>query len=430
LTHRLLPAIAGLRRFPAILFGLHLAIALIFTFAVHPLFADSTSGLDPDGYGAAGRQLYETGRFPHLDKPPLYPLLISAISAAAGGYHLPLIQVFQCLLSALACVVLYHVFRRTLENESAARFAALACAVFPLVVWYIPRLWTETLLLFLLAVWTLGLAQALAVPGWKTAAGLGVLTAILALAKGIGLAFIPLGALCLALLGGRSNWKGAALFVLTALACLAPWTYRNYRVSGAFIPAHLNLGLNLFMGNRFASNIAETPLSYETLYAAGLADIDAFLGESGPFDRRSPGHDRLLLAAALDEYPRLLPERPLVFAAAFWYLAGSPAKSVLMGALQLPLALLACLGWLRNRSDSGAQVLAVPVIGIYAAGILVFAFARLAMPVLPYLIGLSVKLLVRSATPGHRPAAAAGPPPAAFPSGPPHRTGPDGGPDR
>lgn len=47
--------------------------------------------------------------------------------------------------------------------------------------------------------------------------------------------------------GGR--FAAALIAVVTAAAVLSPWTYRNYRVFGRFIPVSQNLGLSLWYGN-------------------------------------------------------------------------------------------------------------------------------------------------------------------------------------
>lgn len=45
-----------------------------------------------------------------------------------------------------------------------------------------------------------------------------------------------------------------ALLFLVALGCIAPWTYRNYRVLGGFVPIRSNFGLELALGNGPGAN--------------------------------------------------------------------------------------------------------------------------------------------------------------------------------
>ncbi|MFM8322100.1 MAG: hypothetical protein ACKOC5_14405, partial [Chloroflexota bacterium] len=144
-----------------LVFFTSLAAGLLFTWLVFPRLGDATSGIDPDGYGAAGQVLYQTGRFDDLHKAPLYPVFVALVCWTAGGCSLAALQFAQCLLAALACAVLYLLFRRTLRPPQAALPAALACAVYPMLLWYVPRLWTETFLTLMLAVFSLALAALL-----------------------------------------------------------------------------------------------------------------------------------------------------------------------------------------------------------------------------------------------------------------------------
>ena len=150
---------------------------------------------------------------------------------------------------------------------------------------------------------------------------------------------------------------------------------------------HINLGLNVFIGNRFADDYTAAPLSYEALYREALTAVDDVLAPA-EFERQSPAQDRQLLAAALADPPGLWLRKILVQSLTFWYLAGDPPKSLLTGALQLPLLAAAVWGTFRNR-DRQALLLWTPVMGIYTVGVGVFAFARLSAPALPYLIGIA-----------------------------------------
>jgi hypothetical protein len=412
------------RNWALLLFALNLAWSLAFCFVIFPRLAGATTGLDPDGYGGAGRVLYETGQFNAIDKAPLYPAFVALVSMLTGGYRVWTVQVAQCLVAALTCVMLYIIFRRTL-GEPRARWAGLACALYPMLIWYAPRLWTEVFLTFILAGFTLTLINLLQNPTIPRALLCGALAGVLALSKGIALVFVPLTLPVLLLRAtnmwgklatcptsrhvfvvedaptrydNRSReraWRWILLFTLVAAALIVPWTWRNWMVTGQFLPIHANGGYNFYLGNGFARHWGQAPLSYVDLKALttqDAQDIYIALGIDSPIDPLAQDH--VLLRAALADmqaHPLLVPQKLAVQSLTFWYLAADAAKSILTGALQFPVVLAALPGIvcaLRHRS--WALVLLVPVIGIMTVSVAVFAFARLSATIMPYLIGLAI----------------------------------------
>jgi hypothetical protein len=379
----------------AALFGLHLGLSLLFCFVISPRLGDATSGLDPDGYGQAGETWYLSGRFDAIDKAPLYPGFVALVAWLGGGYRLAAVQTAQCLLSALACVLLYMLFRRTLDrNEGMARTAGLLCAIYPMTIWYTPRLWTETFLTFGIALYTLALFKLLQEPAWLPAILCGCCAGFIALSKGIALVFIPLTVLVLAVYLRRAGLRPILLFGAAALLWVVPWTARNAHLTGAFLPIHTDGGYNFYLGNGFVRHWRQAPFSYVGLKALTVSDMQALYDRLGYSPQGSLQQDQMLLRTALDEIaaaPTFLLRKLAVQSLTFWYLAGDTSKSLLTGALQIPVAILALPGILRAiRRRSWASLLLVPVIGIMGVSVLIFAFARLAVTILPYLIGLAV----------------------------------------
>lgn len=382
------------RNWAILLFVLCLTVSLLFCFVFSPRLMGTTTGLDPDGYGSAGRALYETGRFDSIEKAPLYPAFVALVSLLTGGYRVWIMQAAQCLLAALTCVLLYAIFRKTLK-EPVARWAGLACALYPMLIWYTPRLWTETFLTLVLAGFALALVNLLRNPTAPRALLCGALAGVMVLSKGIALIFVPLTPLVLLLCFQGKAWRWMLLFILAGAALIAPWTWRNWTVTGEFLPIHANGGYNFYLGNGFARYWLQAPLSYVQLKDLTMQDAQDLynsLGITPPTDPLT--QDRVLLHAALGdmrEHPLLVPQKLAVQSLTFWYLAADAPKSILTGMLQFPVALVALLGVARAlRRRSWALVLLVPVIGIMAVSVIVFAFARLSATIMPYLIGLAV----------------------------------------
>ena len=389
-----------LRRLPCaqsrwvFLFFLNLVLNLVFCLVIFPRLMSDTTGLDPDGYGSAGRALYETGRFESITQAPLYPAFVALVSLLTGGYRLWTVQAAQCLMAACTCVLLYAIYRRSLE-EPVAWWAGLACAVYPMSLWYTPRLWTETFLTFILAGLVLCLTSLLQNPTIPRALLCGVMASVAALSKGIALVFVLLIPLIL-LLHFRGKVRRQILpFILAAAVLLAPWVWRNWTLTGEFLPVHANGGYNFYLGNGFARHWLQAPLSYAELKAYTMQDAEgvyASLGIAEPVDPLVV--DRILLRAALSDVaarPVLIPQKLVVQGLTFWYLAADAPKSILTGVLQFPVALMALPGIVHAlRRRSWALVLLVPLVGIMGVSVVVFAFARLSATIMPYVIGLAV----------------------------------------
>ena len=90
-----------------IIFSINLFLGSIFASWFPHDWSAGITLLDPDGYGTAGRMLYESGRYDLIEKAPLYPGFIAFVSLLSRGYNPHAIQVAQCVLAAMNCVLLY-----------------------------------------------------------------------------------------------------------------------------------------------------------------------------------------------------------------------------------------------------------------------------------------------------------------------------------
>jgi 4-amino-4-deoxy-L-arabinose transferase-like glycosyltransferase len=382
------------RNWTALLFAVNLTLGLVFCFVAFPRLTGTTTGLDPDGYGAAGRDLYTTGRFDSVTKAPLYPAFVAVVSWLTGGYRVWVVQAAQCLLAALTCILLYTIARRVLE-EPTARWAGLACALYPILVWYTPRLWTETFLTLVVAGYTLVLIDLLQRPTIPRALLCGALAGVVAMSKGSALIFVMLTPLVLLITFRRKAFRWILLFCLAAAALIIPWTWRNWALAGQFLPVHANGGYNFYLGNGFTRHWLQAPLSYVGLKDLTMQDaqvVYAGLGIAPPTDPLI--QDDVLLHAALIDlcaHPLLVPQKLAVQSLTFWYLAADAPKSILTGILQIPVVLVSLLGVVRAvRERSWALALLVPAAGIMSVSVVVFAFARLSATIMPYIVGLAV----------------------------------------
>ena len=213
------------------------------------------------GYGYADPFSGHTG--PTAWVPPLYPLLIAAVFKIAGIYT-PLsgwiLLTLNSVFSAATSLCVYEIAARC-YNRRVAIWSAWIWALYPAAMQYAVRwVWETSLSTFLfaavlvLALRMRAIGERSPTPGAQSTRRwllFGLLWALIALSNSTMLLFLPVCGLWILL--GASN-KSAALTRATLagllfLACIAPWTYRNWRAFHAFIPMRSNFGAELYAGN-------------------------------------------------------------------------------------------------------------------------------------------------------------------------------------
>ncbi len=251
-TERLLDAAAVLstRRFLVLLLlvAVGLRVVAVFYFPLEPQVDDeqfhryATSMLRGEGYGAPGVRAWF---------PPGMSLLLTAWYAVTG----PSALAGKFLQVVVACALVWQTWAaaRTCCDERTARLAAILVAVFPTLVFYTATLGYELVLaLILLVVCRLaGAAATSATRNVLYAAAVGALLGVGALVKPICILMPVL--LALAWWTAGVSWSRVLTRVATVtvvmVLIIAPWTIRNYRVLGAFVPVSTNGGQTLYSAN-------------------------------------------------------------------------------------------------------------------------------------------------------------------------------------
>jgi hypothetical protein len=193
--------------------------------------------------------------------PPLYPYFLAAPLAATGG-----LEAAKWIQLALASLLVPAVGRvgALAFSPRVGVVAAAITAFYPELVWFSFHFWVENL--FLLLLWW-GFERLL----WSDHGGragpaiaAGLLWGLATLARETALYFLPVAALWLLrsrlcrpeVNSGyapkpprRGEALRAAAFVLAAVAVVAPWTWRNWKVFQALVPVSTAGGQNLFQGN-------------------------------------------------------------------------------------------------------------------------------------------------------------------------------------
>ena len=200
-----------------------------------------------DPFGAA------TG--PTAWEPPLYPYLTAAIFHFFGVYSRSsafVLLSINSVFSALTCIPIFLVAKR-IFSEKVAVGAAWTWALLPYVMYWCTRwVWETSLSALLLAaiLWlTLTMEERDGLRPWLE---FGVLWGIAGLDSTALIAFLPASVLWAwyqRAKRGKPSLAGVLLASAVFIACVAPWTARNYRTFGKFIFIRDNFGAELRLGN-------------------------------------------------------------------------------------------------------------------------------------------------------------------------------------
>jgi hypothetical protein len=447
----------------AALFGLALRIAFALLYWVHqPLTHDERE------YLALGRSIARGDGFRYpADEPPPgtgqqfgrapgYPLFLAALRVAEPTERVPRrVQIAQSMLGALGIWLVAAIAGRAAGPRAAVTAAAIA-AVYPPLVWMPAYALSETLFS------TLALAAALALQeggGWRsggegrrlegggrtaragkpdaTSSSVGVGTirrptsnlrhsltsnlhapiSIFAAALLTGAAiltrpaiafFLPFAALWMI---ARRRPFDAAIFVVIAVLCVVPWTIRNHRVYGRWIPVASEGGVTFWTGNHplavgegdLAANVAlkraelafraahadRSPEQLEPLYYADALD----------WIRREPLAWLALLGRKL--FYTVVPIGPSYALHSLKYFAASAVSYLLV----LPAAVVGAWRWRAasrgSRSADGRRgaspaPLWLMAAATVAAGLVFFPQERFRIPVIDPALIVTAALLAGS----------------------------------
>lgn len=221
-------------RYVLIVAGTALAAALAMVFVVFRLQRLVDAKGDPYHYGEIARGLAEHG-LTRLTRraASLYPEFIAVIYRLGGGDLA--MDLIQCVLHVGTCLLAFDLGRR-FYNARAGLLAGLFCALHPMLLRYVADLHMETMLTFLctLTVWCA--VQFHRRPTVSSGIRLGAVGMVTTLTKGVMLPYLALFAaisFVLALRQRSTRTIAAVLaMVVTMGVILAPWTYRNYRLTG------------------------------------------------------------------------------------------------------------------------------------------------------------------------------------------------------
>ena len=207
-------------------------------------------GSDHRMYAAVARN-FLTGRGLLLDEdhvawlPPGYPLFVAGIWSVTGTGNWP-VKAVQIPLNALAVVLVQYLATR-LFSPRVGVLAGVLALLYPRFVIYAGCLRTEGVAVFLSVLIVVVFVEAALRSRWWLCAVGGVLVGALALTRPANLPLIAVVATWLLLctpLSLRRKLGFSAVAAGLFVATLAPWTWRNYRLMGRFVPVSSMSGLS------------------------------------------------------------------------------------------------------------------------------------------------------------------------------------------
>jgi 4-amino-4-deoxy-L-arabinose transferase-like glycosyltransferase len=363
-------------------------LSLAFTFVLYPIIADPHHAvLDPDLHGPLGFGIWKLHSFSYYpntalasSRGPLYPALIAAMLALTGGWWPYSIQLAQCLLFGLLCVLVFWT-AKSLWNPPLAVLAAGLCAVDPFLVWYASRVWVESLMMFLFTALIASVVLVKQRPTVWSALLVGLIIGLSVLAKSVYMPFLVLTPLLLLLPFGKPlKFQLAAMVLVCGILVIAPWTIRNGRLTGIYAPEVGNTGFTLHQGNDFVEDFHKAPFSVSALHVLSIARIKAE-ADSVTFPEDFTERQRLLALDAARRQTAIdkLLESPSFFFKKitydlflFWTFGDTARKSLFVALFQLPLVGLFCVFLVKQR-----RRLTQGTVGICASLVVLFYFAHL-----------------------------------------------------
>jgi hypothetical protein len=394
------------------IFFFALAVSLIFTFIVFPkVSGDLHLVLDPDQHGNLGFGLwryhsfsYYPEREPTTERGPGYPMFIALLLMVTNGWYPQSVQIAQCFVFAIVVILVFYI-GENLWDKKVAVVSSVLSAIHPLLWWYTSRIWIEITAIGLFTCMVAGVVYFNKRPSFWKAVVLGVAIGTSALWKSTFFPYAFLVPFLMAVLIPNRQKLGLVFTVmLVAVLVVLPWTIRNWKLTGTFIPVHSRLGFNLRVGDDLVDNIRKSPLALTPIFDLSMERIRAVYSSLPPNMKRYEGElelDSILTKRCLNRYrthPGFLIKKVLVNSWLFWSLGETPAKTIVISSLLIPMAILFFLfSFVLLKRKQLQGVLGVHVLMVvfyYLAHLPIEAIARYSVVLIPTMLVYVVAFLM------------------------------------
>jgi len=335
-----------------------------------------------DGYSniahtiaTCGKYAFSETHLPTMQRLPVHPLFLAGIYAVFGK-SLVAAQIFQSLLCAITCVLIYRTAREV-SNERVANIAALIFAFYPNSILYSARTLSETAYTFFLSIFCLLLVRQFKKPTVWTSVATGLSFGLLMLTKSTAV-LLPLF-LSLTLLSAhyrKKLWRivsSIGLTVFVAALVMSPWTIRNYRLSGKIIVLSTCGGAPFYHGYYLATHLGDgrsvAQLEHDGSQERARLVNERYTPSGEPVDEYH--QDRIAYSLVWEK----IRARPLYSAGIFlrnvfltWFLTYGSMTTVISFFVHIPLLLLAMyaiLIILKQDHSTGTRMLPLVLICLY-----------------------------------------------------------------
>jgi 4-amino-4-deoxy-L-arabinose transferase-like glycosyltransferase len=384
-------------------------IGLIYTFIIYPHVANRLSaGVDPDRFGVLAENIYlgngfvfERGEEPTTYKGPIYPLFITIIIYLSFGYKIWAIQLAQNILHVISCYFVY-IIAKNIYDQKTALLSSLIFAIHPIFLWFLPRIWIETFITFLILALIIVLLHYLRKQSLFIGAMAGILLGTLALTKSVAI-FLPLPVIILFILAKKktiNNILQTLAILIIAIIIIVSWTIRNYQVSNNFIPVHTSGSINFIIGDSLSFNLFHNPFSHGVLFDKGHKEVVSLL----KMKKISDLHDSVIeielakvVRKRIIEHPLSFIKKILIQIATFWYLGETPLKTIIIIIFNIPFVILGIKGL---KSSLAREVtvehltLIIFICYFWLIYACIYAIARFSTPILPIMIIYSSNYII------------------------------------
>ena len=208
---------------------------------------------------------------------PLYPALLALLKL--GGAGLVATRLFQAVLGALSCVLLYAIARRFFPAPTPLLTGLIAVGYWPFIL-YNGELLATTLTIFIELLLVIQLVRCTDRPSYWSAAGAGALLGLLIETRSNTLLLVPVA---LWWLYHRTRSRLLVPFCVGLCAVLAPFLVHNYLIQGTPLP--FQGAWSFYMGNNPAADgtpYARQGIDWQRLeilpYEADMAALPADRG--------------------------------------------------------------------------------------------------------------------------------------------------------
>jgi 4-amino-4-deoxy-L-arabinose transferase-like glycosyltransferase len=354
---------------------------------------------DPYEYGKIAHGFVEHG-FTKLTRraASLYPEFLAVVYRLGGSDRV--IIFLQCLFHAATCVLVFWLGLR-IFNRRTGLLAGLFSAFHPMLLRYVPDLQMEPLLTFMytLMIWTT--VRFHDRPTVANGILVGFVGMCATLTKGVALPYLGIfgiisGVLALKQRSMQRVAAVAAIFI-TMVVVLAPWTYRNYQVTGGRFVL-----LTPGASDSFLRGYVFTRREFATLQKPPYTDAENEVnnwfqqiareagtewGQDEVIDEENNARVAKLL---ITTQPLDTARKIFVGLFTFWYEMTSLKNSLIPGSLALISWALAIIGLRRaNREGRPSWLIWLPIVVMNVFVAILIPLGRYSVPILPCLMILA-----------------------------------------